>query len=1315
MRRIVRIRPAVRGLAPGLAGEAVDAREALAGLELVHVWVDTGRRTVRVVVAVPEGAPAPDPETLAGLLAEGLPGRVEVELRSPFEAAWERAVAELMRESAAAGMLAAARARLEDGTVRVELSTEAEREIARRHRLGPRLEAALAAAGVPARVRWSVAPQGRAAPPAEAEEEVVRRAAEALATRRRRAPEEGERLWGESVPERTVPIAECTEEGARVTVRGRVCHVETRELRGGRHMCRLDIWDGTDTISARLFGEAEEIRRVAERLAAPSEVRARGTLAYDARRQELQLNVEALLRFEVEERLDTAPEKRVELHVHTRMSAMDGLADVERLVERAARWGHRAVGVTDHGVVQAFPEAHEAGRRHGVKILYGMEAYVVDDRPPLVLRPDHRPAAGRFVSLDLETTGLSPRAHDIIEIGAVRWEAGEPVERFQTFVDCGRPIPPEVQELTGIRPEMLAGAPPAAEALRAFLDFAGDDPLVAHNAAFDAGFLYRQVQRHLGGEYRPPVIDTMWLARALLPELSGHGLGPVAAALRVPLPQHHRALADAETAGGVYVRLLEKARETAEVVSLEDLETLADRVPSRLGRPFHATVFAASEEGLRTLYRLVTRSHLEFFHRVPRLPRSLLAEARAGLLIGAGCAESEVVDAWLSGEPDDEWLRRLAFYDFLEVVPRDALRHLCPSALAGEEDLRALQRAVVEAGRTLGKPVCAVGDVHFLDPEEAEFRAVLHANQHAGDEHAGALHLRTTEEMLEEFRFLGEETAREIVIEEPVRLAEALPDLSPLPDGLHAPHLDRAAEEVAEEARRRAAELYGEPLPPPVAERLEYELDRIIRHGYAALYLIAARLVRRSLEDGYLVGSRGSVGSSFVATLLGITEVNPLPPHYRCPACRYTEFASGDGEGTARSGFDLPRRACPRCGAELVGDGHDIPFASFMGFEGDKVPDIDLNFSGEYQPRAHRAAEELLGEGNVFRAGTISTVAERTAYGFARAYAEARGRTLRGAELERLARGCTGVKRTTGQHPGGLMVVPRGADVHAFTPLQYPANDPEAGQVTTHFDYHSISGRLVKLDLLGHDDPTALRMLQNWTGVDPRSIPFDDEATRSLFSSCAALGVDPEDIGTEVGCLGIPEFGTRFVRGMLVDTRPRTFADLVRISGLSHGTDVWANNARDLTRAGIATLSQVISTRDDLFLYLIECGMDRKQAFDIGERVRKGKGLREEDVERMRAAGVPDWYIESCQKISYLFPKAHAVAYVMMAFRIAWFKVHRPAAFYAVYFTLNAADFDAAWLEETPDAWRRRLEAVDRPGAPAKERNQWPAGGGRSG
>ncbi|MDI3269718.1 MAG: PolC-type DNA polymerase III [Bacillota bacterium] len=1077
-----------------------------------------------------------------------------------------------------------------------------------------------------------------------------------------------------------VPLGDVRVGMGRAEVEGRLFDWEKGESRQGRQWLDLYITDEKDSLLVRVMENGKPFP-------APvlhGRVRARGTVPREGRIKDDEpiLLAEHLEMEPPAIPVDEAEVKRVELHAHTRMSAMAALTDAVSLVERAKAWGHEAVAITDHGVVQSFPAAMEAGERLGIKVIYGMEAYVVDEAPPPeALRGLHLPLDGPFLSVDLETTGLSPRGHRIIEVGAVRWEGGAPRGTFQRLVRLEGDLEADVIRLTGIRPEELSQAPPLREVLEEFLAFAGDLPLVAHNAAFDAGFLYRAAREELGLDYRPPVLDTLWLARAFMGELSGHGLASLARALGVPLKQHHRALDDAETAGGVFLKLLERAGAKG---TWQDLLQAAREQKFRGLRPFHATILARSQKGLENLYRLVTSSHVEHFYRVPRIPKVLLAQYREGLWVGAsGCADGELLDAWLTGEPEEQWQARLDFYDYVELNPLDTLDHLTPQYVGKGEVLAAYQKELWEAAQAKGKPAVAVGDVHYLDPWDEVGRTILLHQGRGSGEKSGAYPFRTTQDMLAAFAHLGEEGARRAVVEEPLQLARSIPILKALPDGLHAPHLPEAEEELFREVAKRARDLYGDPLPQAVAQRLEVELAAIRRHGYSTLYVLAARLVRRSLEGGYLVGSRGSVGSSLVATLLGITEVNPLPPHYRCPQCRHTEFPEGLEVG---SGFDLPPKPCPRCGDSLVGDGHDIPFASFLGFEGEKVPDIDLNFSGEYQGQAHLEAEALLGRQHVVRAGTVSTIAERTAYGFCRSWAEAQGKELRAAELRRLSRLLVGVKRTTGQHPGGVMLFPQGEDIHRFTPLQWPANDSSSRQMTTHFDYDAISGRLVKLDLLGHDDPTTLKRLQELTGMDPREVPFADEATRRLFWE-----------GEEgKGALGLPEFGTRFVRGMLAQTRPRTFAELVRISGLSHGTDVWANNGRDLVEAGTATLKDLISTREDIYLYLAQMGMDPRQAFEIGERVRKGKGLRPEDRQAMEALGVPGWYIDSAAKITYLFPKAHAVAYVMMAFRIAWFKCHHPLAFYAAYFSSHRDLFDGAWLAMDLTTWRQLLHQLER-------------------
>ncbi|MCL5677309.1 MAG: PolC-type DNA polymerase III, partial [Firmicutes bacterium] len=881
--------------------------------------------------------------------------------------------------------------------------------------------------------------------------------------------------------------------------------------------------------------------------------------------------------------------------------------------------------------------------------------------------------------------------------------------RFQAFARPGKPISLKIQELTGITPDMVADAEDPAQVLLRFQEFLGDGVFVAHNAQFDASFLDYHLRRVSGRPLANPVVDTLWLSRSVLTHLRSHKLDLVAKELGVTMERHHRALDDAETAAGILLKLLERGlKDRPEIKALEDLNQLTQSIPPEQIRPQHCILLVQNAQGLKNLYQLVSTAHLDHFYRVPRVPKSLLLQRREGLLLGSACSEGALFDACQRGMPDEELRELGAFYDYLEIMPVANHLHLVDrGVVAAEEDLRQINRRILALGRELGKPVCATGDVHYLEPREAIYRQILVAGQGKPIDNALAqLHFRTTEEMLAEFAYLGEEEARRVVIGDPARVAALCEAVAPVPSGLYAPKIEGAEQQVEEMSWSRAKELYGDPLPDIVRHRLDKELKSIIGNGFSVIYLIAHKLVKKSMDDGYLVGSRGSVGSSLVAAMMRITEVNPLPPHYRCRDCLHSEFIA---DGSVGSGFDLPDRDCPHCHKPMAKDGQDIPFETFLGFEGDKVPDIDLNFSGQNQNAIQKFTEELFGADYVYRAGTIATVAEKTAFGFVKKYLEERGRTtVRRAEMNRLAAGLSGVKRTTGQHPGGMIVVPQDRDITDFTPVQYPADDRNAGFRTTHFDFHSIHDNLLKLDILGHDDPTVLRLLQDWTGIDVEAIPFDDPPTQALFSGLGSLGLKPEVIGgSEVGTIGLPEFGTSFVRRMLTETRPKTFSDLVRISGLSHGTDVWTNNAQDLIRNGTATLQEVIPCRDDIMVYLMYRSLEPGRAFKIMEKVRKGKGLAPEDEDLMRFNSVPDWYIESCQRIKYMFPKAHAAAYVMMGFRIAWFKVHQPLAFYATYFTVRADNFDAQVITQGPPAIQRKIEELEKKGneATAKEKD----------
>lgn len=1107
-------------------------------------------------------------------------------------------------------------------------------------------------------------------------------------------------LLGRAFRGEPLPLDRLPRQAEGAVVAGQVFRQESRFGRGGGGGAHL-LWI-TDRRSSLVLRIPLRAGQEPPAVALGQAVQARGTLAPDRVSGEPSLVVRDLARIPWPQREERV-RGRVELHSHTRMSALDAPLETAQLFARARQFGMTAVAVTDHHVVQAFPEA-AAAAGDGVRALYGLEASVADERAgPVARGRDVALQALDVVVVDLETTGLVPIRDAILEIGAVRLgPGGVETDSFHTFVRFDGAIPPEVAALTGIQSEMLVGAPRLAEALAAFWRFAGRSALAAHNADFDLGYL--RVAR--GGELDLPGIDTLALARALYPELKNHRLETLAAHLEVPLDRHHRALDDARATGRVLARMLAEATTRLGQDAREsDLSRLT--VPVTVARPFGVMLLAATPEGLHDLYGLVSYSHMQTFRRVPRIPWGYLQERRRGLLLGAPVHRGEIFARILMGGAREELEAAARRYDYLEVAPPDVVACLLAGeGVRGGDEAKALVQAVVELGARVGVPVVAVSDAHVLDPEDRAFRRVLTASGNPALEAEGPLYLRTAGELLDDLEFLGAEVALRLVIDAPNAIAARIADLVPVPDELAAPRLENAETEVADGARERAHRLYGDVLPERVEARLERELRAIVGNGYASIYATAGRLVKKSLSDGYLVGSRGSVGSSFVAFLMDITEVNPLEPHYRCPACRAVVFADDAGLDV-QSGFDLPPARCD-CGEAMIGDGQSIPFETFMGFEGDKVPDIDLNFSGEYQSTIHRYTEEIFGQGLVFRAGTISTVAERTAYGLVKGYLRERGESLPAAEVDRLALGITGVKRTTGQHPGGLMIVPRERDVHDFTPIQRPADDVSADVVTTHFDYHSIEGRLLKLDLLGHDDPTVLRLLEEYTGIDPRGVPLTDPAVLELFRSTRSLGVTAEQIGTDMGTLGIPEFGTRFVRAMLRETQPSSFGDLVRVSGLSHGTDVWANNAQDLVRTGVASLRDVISTREDMIAYLSGRGLEPSVAFAITERVRKGRGLRPEDIARMRQSGVPDWYIGACEKISYLFPKAHAAAYVTMALRIAYFKVHQPEAHYAALFTVRGEDVDADRLRRGPDAVSRRLREIEALGneASAKDRSE---------
>ncbi len=1072
-----------------------------------------------------------------------------------------------------------------------------------------------------------------------------------------------------------------------VVIEGDVFDVAHRELKKrGAWVISFALTDYSGSIRIHKFMDAEEGAPIISAVKEGQRLMVQGRLTINRFDNEMVLEPQLIWQVEKPARLDVAKEARVELHLHTQMSSMDALTDVKKVIERAIAWKHPAIAITDHAVVHAFPDAWNAAKGK-IKVLLGIEAYFLNnvDERLVVSGTQDGSLDGPIVAFDIETTGLNPKTERLTEIGAVLLEGGEITERFQTFVKPEKPIPPEITQLTGITDEMVADAPTQEEALRAFLAFADGRPLAAHNAPFDMGFLAEGCARY-GIDFTATSLDTLALAQNLLPDLSRYKLDLLARHLELPDFQHHRAVDDALTVAYLLIAFREKLR-AREIHRLQEINpAMAKNTKLGKGRrmPRHLILLVQNKTGLRNLYKLVSLSHLEHFKRVPIMPKSLINENREGLLIGAACEAGEVYQAVMRGKSWQELKRIASWYDYLEIQPvsNNAFMYRPDrqgrTKAEGPEQIREWNQTIVRLGKELGKPVCATGDVHFLDPEDEIYRSILLDVKDFPDADAeNPLYFRSTDEMLEEFSYLGEETAYEVVVRNTNYVAGLCEHVSPLPEGLFTPKLENSAEELQELVWGRVHELYGERPPELVTRRVEMELGDIIGCKYDVIYMSAQKLVKNSLENGYLVGSRGSVGSSVVAYMAGITEVNALPPHYRCPNCKHCDFTAGEEYGC---GADMPDANCPSCGEPYEKDGFHIPFETFLGFGGDKVPDIDLNFSGEYQARAHRHTFELFGEEHVFRAGTIGTVAKKTAFGYVKKYLEKRELTVSRAEEERLTLGCTGVKRTTGQHPGGMVVIPQDKEIYDFCPVQRPADDTGTDIITTHFEYHSMESNLLKLDILGHDDPSMIRMLEDLTGVKATEIHLDDPETMSLFTSSEALGFTDDPILGPTGAVAIPEFGTGFVRGMLEDTMPEQFDTLVRLSGFSHGTDVWLGNARDLILSNTASVREAIGCRDDIMLYLIKCGMEAPLAFKIMESVRKGRGLPPGSQQEMEARGVPAWYIESCKKIKYLFPKAHAVAYVMMAFRVAWFKVHRPLAFYAAYFSIRAKAFDATTM-----------------------------------
>lgn len=1090
-------------------------------------------------------------------------------------------------------------------------------------------------------------------------------------------------LYGKNINAHISKIVECKTQNENVVIEGKIFALDVRETKNGdKYIVSFDITDFTDSTTVKFFPKKDKfIKDIKSRLKIGMYLKVQGNLQFDTFSKSLNILAKDINIVETPPmKKDSAEVKRVELHLHTQMSNMDAMTNVKDLVKRAAQWGHKAIAITDHGVVQSFPEAASAGKANNIKIIYGMEAYLVDNLGAVVQSSKSQSLDSEYVVFDIETTGLSSSQDKIIEIGAVKVSGNKIVDTYSTFVNPEVQLSEKITKLTSITDDMLVDAPKIDSVLPEFLNFVGNSVLVAHNANFDVGFI-RQNASDMNIEVKNTVLDTLELSRTLFPQLSKHKLDVVAKHLDVSLENHHRAVDDAGATAEIFIKCVDILEQKG-LTNIDEINILAsESIDVKKLKTHHAIMLAKSQKGLRNLYELISKSNIEYFFKRPRIPKSEFIKYREGILLGSACEAGEVYRAIIEKKPDDYIDDLVNFYDYLEIQPLGNNQFLLDNGtVESVEELQNINKRIIDLADKHNKLTVATCDVHFMDASDEVYRRIIMAGEGFKDaDNQPPLYFRNTDEMLNEFMYLGKERAEEVVIKNTNIIADMIEEVLPVPNMKCPPHIEGSEEELRKITYEKAISIYGDPLPRVVKERLDKELNSIISNGYAVLYIIAQKLVWKSNEDGYLVGSRGSVGSSFAATMAGITEVNPLSPHYICPNCKYSDFDSEVVKSFAGdSGYDMPDAVCPKCGTKLKKEGHDIPFETFLGFEGDKEPDIDLNFSGEYQQRAHAYTEELFGKGHVFKAGTYGTMAEKTAYGFVKKYFDERGiENVHNAEINRLALGCTGVRRTTGQHPGGLVIVPSDHDIHEFCPIQRPANDMKSNVTTTHFEYHSIDKCLLKLDLLGHDDPTIIRMLQDLTGVDPKSISLDDKKVMSLFTSTNALDVKPEDINSDVGTLGLPEFGTKFVRQMLVDTQPHSFSELIRISGLSHGTDVWVGNAQDIIKDGTATLKEAICTRDDIMVYLILQNLDKKLAFKIMEKVRKGKGLEDSDVEAMKAVGVPDWYIKSCKKIKYMFPKAHAAAYVMMAYRIAYFKVYYPQAYYATYFSIRAeGDFD---------------------------------------
>nr|WP_308624224.1 PolC-type DNA polymerase III [uncultured Eisenbergiella sp.] len=1140
-------------------------------------------------------------------------------------------------------------------------------------------------------------------------------------------------LYGRDFEEEAIAIEDIMGEIGEVAIRGKILNMDKREIKNERTILIFDVTDFSDTMTIKMFAKNEQVAEICEGIKPGAFVKIKGITMIDKFDGELTIGsivgVKKISDF-THSRMDHSVRKRVELHCHTKMSDMDGVSEAKDIVKRAYQWGHPAIAITDHGVVQSFPDANhliddlwkaeknkrkEAGdpnpdKNDFFKVIYGVEAYLVDDLKEIVTNGKGQPLAGSYVVFDIETTGFSPIKNRIIEIGAVKIINGEIRDRFSTFVNPKVPIPFEIEKLTGINDEMVMDAPAIEEVLPRFLEFCEGTVLVAHNASFDISFIRENAERQ-NQPFDYTYVDTVGIARVLLPHQAKHTLDAVCKSLGISLENHHRAVDDAEATSEIFIKLSDRLLKE-DVDTLAKVNALGDSNPDIVKRlpTYHAIILAKNNTGRVNLYKLISESHLTYYAKRPRVPKSLFQECREGLILGSACEAGELYRALLDEKSDADIARIVNFYDYLEIQPSGNNKFMINEEkirnINSIEDIQEVNKRIVALGEQYNKPVVATCDVHFLDPEDEVYRRIIMAGKGFKDSDDQApLYLRTTEEMLEEFQYLGSDKAEEVVITNTNLIADQIESISPVRPDKCAPVIPDSDKTLTDICYNKAHEMYGEELPPIVEKRLEKELNSIITNGFAVMYIIAQKLVWKSVEDGYLVGSRGSVGSSLVAFMAGITEVNALSPHYYCPKCHYNDFNSPDVKAyTGKAGCDMPDKYCPVCGEPLEKDGFDIPFETFLGFKGDKEPDIDLNFSGEYQSKAHKYTEVIFGAGQTFRAGTIGTLADKTAFGYVKNYYEERGSKKRTCEINRIVTGCTGIRRSTGQHPGGIIVLPLGEEINSFTPVQHPANDMTTDTVTTHFDYHSIDHNLLKLDILGHDDPTMIRMLQDLTGVDPTTIPLDDPQVMSLFQNTGALGITPEQIdGCLLGALGIPEFGTEFAMQMLLDTKPTSFSDLVRIAGLAHGTDVWLGNAQTLIKEGKATISTAICTRDDIMLYLIEMGVESSLAFTIMESVRKGKGLKPEMEEAMLAADVPDWYIWSCKKIKYMFPKAHAAAYVMMAWRIAYCKVNYPLAYYAAFFSIRASAFSyelmcqgQKHLEQVMADYKRRSDVLSK-------------------